>query len=63
MAPGAGSAGSRFRALSDRGKEMTMEREPKDLVELGSVSDDTAGDDGLPIESGGRMLRPGLTED
>jgi hypothetical protein len=40
-----------------------MEREPKDLVELGSVSTDTAGDDGLPIESGGRMLRPGLTED
>lgn len=63
MAPGAGSADPRFRALPDRGKEESMEREPKDLVELGSVSTDTAGDDGLPIESGGRMLRPGLTED
>jgi len=63
MAPGVGSAGPRFRGLPDRGKEETMKREPKDLVELGSVSNDTAGDDGLPIESGGRMLRPGLTED
>jgi hypothetical protein len=42
---------------------MTMEREPRELVELGTVTTDTAGDEGLPIESGGRMLRPGLVQD
>ena len=42
-----------------------MEREPEanDLLELGTVSGDTAGDFGLPLESGGRMTRPGLAED
>ena len=57
--------GSRLPAspFDDRGKEMTMEREPQELVELGTVTTDTAGDEGLPIESGGRMLRPGLVQD
>ena len=29
---------------------MTREREPQELVELGTVSNDTAGDEGLPLE-------------
>ncbi len=40
-----------------------MERDTNNLVELGSVSADTAGDDGLWFEAGGRMPRPGLEQD
>lgn len=40
-----------------------MEREANDLVELGSVTTDTAGGDGLWFEAGGRMPRPGLDQD
>ena len=42
---------------------MTMERETDQLVELGTVSEETAGEAGLPIEQGGRMLWPGLVQD
>lgn len=37
-----------------------MERESNDLVDLGTVSGDTAGDRGLPIEPNGRMPVPGI---
>jgi hypothetical protein len=40
-----------------------MEREPNDLVELGTVSADTAGDWGPPFEPAGRMLRPAIEQD
>ncbi len=42
---------------------MERELQTNDLVELGTVSGDTAGDFGLPLESGGRMTRPGLIQD
>lgn len=40
-----------------------MEREANDLIELGSVTSDTAGDEGLHFEAGGRMPQPGLVRD
>ncbi len=40
-----------------------MERETENLVELGSVSDDTAGDWGMAFEVGGRVHVPGLVQD
>jgi hypothetical protein len=40
-----------------------MERETENLVELGRVSDDTAGDWGIVFEVGGRMHVPGLAQD
>ncbi len=40
-----------------------MERETENLVELGSVSDDTAGDWGVVFEVGGRMHVTGLSQD
>jgi len=39
-----------------------MERDENDLVELGTVNGDAAGDWGLPLEAGGRMNRPGLDQ-
>lgn len=44
-------------------KEMTMNRELDDLVKLGTVTGDTAGDWGLPLEAGGRMHMNGLEQD
>lgn len=44
-------------------KEKTMEREANDLIELGTVSADTAGDWGPPFEPAGRMLRPAIEQD
>lgn len=38
-----------------------MNIEPNDLVELGSVTDDTAGEHGLPKEMGGREPWAGLS--
>lgn len=40
-----------------------MERDTETLVELGSVTCDTAGDWGLYVEAGGRMPTPGLSQD
>lgn len=40
-----------------------MEREIENLVELGSVSDDTAGDRGVGFEMGGRVHVAGLAQD
>ena len=40
-----------------------MERDNDTLVELGSVSGDTAGDWGLYVEAGGRMPTLGLVQD
>lgn len=40
-----------------------MERETDDLVDLGTVSGDTAGDRGLPIEPMGRMPVPGIEQE
>ncbi|WP_337180532.1 benenodin family lasso peptide [Sphingopyxis granuli] len=40
-----------------------MERDTNDLVELGAVTEDTAGDGGPAFEPGGRMPHPGLTQD
>lgn len=40
-----------------------MKRESENLVELGSVSGDTAGDRGVAFEVGGRMPVPGLSQD
>jgi hypothetical protein len=40
-----------------------MEREANDLIELGTVTADTAGDIGLPIEMGGREIWAGLQQD
>ena len=34
-----------------------------DLVDLGTVSQDTAGEHGLPVEMGGREDWAGLTQD
>jgi hypothetical protein len=39
-----------------------MER-TNDLVELGSVSADTAGQKGLPFEAGGLQNIPGLSQE
>ncbi|WP_257547006.1 benenodin family lasso peptide [Sphingopyxis sp. DBS4] len=39
-----------------------MER-TNDLVELGSVSADTAGQKGLPFETGGLQNIPGLSQE
>lgn len=44
-------------------KETTMNCELDDLVELGTVTGDTAGDWGLPLEAGGRMPMNGLDQD
>lgn len=44
-------------------KEETMEREPNDLVELGTVTADTAGDWGPPFEPAGRMPRAAIEQD
>ncbi len=44
-------------------KEAIMEREAENLVELGNVTDDTAGDSGVVFEMGGRMHVPGLAQD
>lgn len=40
-----------------------MERDTNDLVELGNVTADAAGDIGLPIEMGGREHWAGLQQD
>jgi len=40
-----------------------MKREANDLVPLGTISGDTAGDRGLPIEPIGRMPVPGIARD
>lgn len=40
-----------------------MERAANEIIELGTVSGDTAGDDGFLIEGGGRQPRPGLEQD
>lgn len=40
-----------------------MERETENLVELGRVTGDTAGDRGVVFEVGGRMHVPSLTHD
>lgn len=44
-------------------KGAIMEREAENLVELGNVTDDTAGDWGVVFEMGGRMHLPGLAQD
>lgn len=44
-------------------KEETMERELNDLVELGTVTADTAGDWGPPFEPAGRMPRTSIEQD
>jgi hypothetical protein len=44
-------------------KGAIMERETENLIELGSVTDDTAGDWGVVFEMGGRMHGPGLVQD
>ena len=38
-----------------------MDRETNDLVELGSVSADTLGDFGPPVEIGGKDLQNGIS--
>lgn len=38
-----------------------MNVEPTDLVELGRVTEDTAGEHGLPMEMGGREDWTGLS--
>ena len=40
-----------------------MDRDTNDIVELGSVSVDTAGEDRVGIESGGKYQPLGLTQD
>lgn len=40
-----------------------MDRELNDLVELGTVTADTAGEGGPAFEPGGRMPHPGLAQD
>lgn len=40
-----------------------MNIETNDLVALGTVSQDTAGEHGLPVEMGGREDWAGLTKD
>lgn len=42
---------------------MTMERETNELIELGTVTADTAGDWGPPFEPAGRMLRPAIEQE
>jgi hypothetical protein len=40
-----------------------MNRETNDIVELGSVSTETAGDFGPPVEIGGKDLQNGISLD
>jgi len=40
-----------------------MEREPNELVELGTVTDDTAGNAGPPFEPAGRTYSAGIEQD
>ena len=40
-----------------------MERENNEIIELGTVSGDTAGDEGLLIEGSGRQPRVGIEQD
>lgn len=40
-----------------------MEREPTELVELGRVTADTAGEDRTGVEGGGKYEPLGLTQD
>ena len=40
-----------------------MNRETNDIVELGSVSTETAGDFGPPVEIGGKDLQNGVSLD
>jgi hypothetical protein len=40
-----------------------MDRGTNDLVELGRVSRDTAGQKGLPFEQGGLQNIPGLSQE
>jgi len=40
-----------------------MGRRPNDLTELGTVIDDTAGDDRVGIETGGKLQPLGPTQD
>lgn len=61
--PGVGQPGPRHAAFHIQHKEMTMEREENDPVELGTVSADTAGDWGPPFEPAGRMIRPAISQD
>lgn len=44
-------------------KDMIMDRELNELVELGSVSADTAGEVPFGIEAGGKLLETGLRQD
>lgn len=44
-------------------KEEMMELEESSLVELGTVSADTAGDWGPPFEPAGRMIRPAIEQE
>lgn len=37
-----------------------MDRDTNDIVDLGSVSTDTAGDFGPPVEIGGKDLQNGI---
>ena len=49
-----------FRGIME---ETIMDRETNDLVELGSVSADTLGDFGPPVEIGGKDLQNGISLD
>ncbi|MBL0770017.1 benenodin family lasso peptide [Sphingopyxis sp. DHUNG17] len=40
-----------------------MDRETNELIELGSVSADTAGDFGIGTEANGKVKLPGLSID
>ena len=40
-----------------------MEREPNEVVELGCVTVDTAGEDRTGVEAGGKYQPLGLTQD
>lgn len=40
-----------------------MDRETNDIVDLGSVTTDTAGEERFGIEAGGKELVQGLTQD
>lgn len=40
-----------------------MDREPNELIELGTVTADTAGEEPFGIEPGGKVLEAGLRQD
>lgn len=49
-----------FRGIMEK---VIMDRETNDIVELGTVSADTAGEERFGIEAGGKELVQGLTQD